>query len=246
MASVRFVGSGDAFGSGGRLQTCILVEHREWRCLIDCGATSLVGLKAAEIDPASIDTIVISHLHGDHFGGLPFLLLDAQFNSKRSTTLQIVGHADLEARLRETMDMLYPGSQSAFDSVDVEFVVVGPESAIALGAASVEVVEVVHFAGSPSFGVRVTTPSGAIVAYSGDTEWTDTLVDLADGADLFIVECNFYDQPVTWHMDYATLSANLHRLSAGRVIATHMGPAVLARAADLEIDTAHDGLVIEL
>lgn len=240
------MGSGDAFGSGGRLQTCILVEDDAWRCLVDCGASSLIGLKAAGIDPASIDTIVISHLHGDHFGGLPFLLLDAQFESKRSTPLRIVGHADLEARLRQAMDVLYPRSQLAFDKVDVEIIAVDPASPVTLGSGSVEVVEVVHFAGSPPFGVRVTTPSGAVIAYSGDTEWTDTLVDLADGADLFIVECNFYDRRITWHMDYATLSANLHRLSAGRVIATHMGPDVLARLADLEIDAAHDGLVIEL
>lgn len=65
MASVRFVGSGDAFGSGGRLQTCILVEDGDWRCLLDCGTTSLSGLKAAQINHASIDLIIISHLHVD-------------------------------------------------------------------------------------------------------------------------------------------------------------------------------------
>ena len=246
MASVRFVGSGDAFGSGGRLQTCILVEDGGWRCLIDCGASSLIGLKAAGIDPASIDTIVISHLHGDHFGGLPFLLLDAQFESKRSTPLRIVGHADLESRLHDAMDVLYPGSRLAFDKVDIEFLVVDPGSPVALDAALVDVVEVAHFAGSPPFGVRVTTPNGTVVAYSGDTEWTDTLVELADGADLFVVECNFYDRHISWHMDHATLSANLSRLRARRVIATHMGPEVLARLPELEIDAAHDGLVIEL
>lgn len=246
MTSVRFVGSGDAFGSGGRLQTCILVEEGEWRCLVDCGASSLIGLKAAEIDPASIGTIVVSHLHGDHFGGLPFLLLDAQFNSTRSTPLRIVGHADLEGRLHEAMDVLYPGSRLAFDKVDIEFLVVAPGSPVVLDSASVDVVEVAHFAGSPPFGVRVTTPDGTVIAYSGDTEWTDTLVDLADGADLFIVECNFFDRHVSWHMDYATLSANLPRLHARRTIATHMGPEVLARTDDLQIEAAHDGLVIEL
>src|SRR5262245_36016304 len=100
--SVTFVGSGDAFGSGGRLQTCVLVEDGDWRCLLDCGASSLVGLKGAGIDPASIGAIVVSHLHGDHFGGLPFFLLDAQLNSRRSEPLLLFGHADLESRLRAT------------------------------------------------------------------------------------------------------------------------------------------------
>lgn len=48
---VRFLGSGDAFGSGGRLQTCILLESEGLRCLVDCGASSLIALKRAAIDP---------------------------------------------------------------------------------------------------------------------------------------------------------------------------------------------------
>src|SRR5258708_29610500 len=76
---LTFLGSGDAFGSGGRLQTCMLVEGEGRRWLLDCGATSLVALRRAGIDPATIDAILISHPHGDHFGGVPFVLLDGQF-----------------------------------------------------------------------------------------------------------------------------------------------------------------------
>lgn len=246
MTSIHFVGSGDAFGSGGRLQTCILVEDGPWRCLIDCGASSLIGLKAAGIEPESIDTVVISHLHGDHFGGLPYLILDAQFDSRRSTPLRIMGQADLESRLRRAMDVLYPGSQQAFELVDIEFVTIAPDAPASDDAASFQAFEVAHSCGSPPFGVRVSTPSGAVVAYSGDTEWTESLVDLADGADVFIVECNFYDQHVPWHMDYVTLARHLPRLHANRIITTHMGPEMLALLHDLEIDAAYDGLTIGL
>ena len=246
MTSVRFIGSGDAFGSGGRLQTCILVEDDRWRCLIDCGASSLIGLKAAHIDPASIDAIVITHLHGDHFGGLPFFLLDAQFNSPRSSPLLIVGHADLEPRLRSAMDILFPGSQRVLDSVEVEFVNIEPGTPTGLGQFSVRAFDAEHLCDPPPFAMRVTTPSGQVVAYSGDTEWTDTLLEAADGADVFIVEACFYDKTVKGHLDYKTLMQKVPLLNARRIIATHMGADVLERAESLEIATAHDGLTVSL
>ncbi len=56
---VQIAGSGDGFGSGGRLQTCIYVEAASVRFLIDCGATALSGLKRLVIDPAAIDVIVL-------------------------------------------------------------------------------------------------------------------------------------------------------------------------------------------
>ena len=76
---LTIVGSGDAFGSGGRFNTCFWLETAKGTLLVDCGASSLVALKARGLDHARIDGIILSHLHGDHFGGLPFLLLDAQF-----------------------------------------------------------------------------------------------------------------------------------------------------------------------
>src|SRR5262245_35726680 len=95
---VMFLGSGDAFGSGGRFQTCILVKTPTSNFLIDCGASSLVAMKRCGTRPVDIQHILISHLHGDHFGGLPFFLLDAQF-SKRETPLLIAGPPGTQARV---------------------------------------------------------------------------------------------------------------------------------------------------
>jgi ribonuclease BN (tRNA processing enzyme) len=53
--SVRFVGSGDSFESGGRFQTCILVDGPASRVAIDFGASSLIALAQQVIDPNSID-----------------------------------------------------------------------------------------------------------------------------------------------------------------------------------------------
>jgi ribonuclease BN (tRNA processing enzyme) len=75
---LTIIGSGDAFGSGGRFNTCFFLETAKGKLLVDCGASSLVALKAQGLDPNEVDGIVLSHLHGDHFGALPFLLMDAQ------------------------------------------------------------------------------------------------------------------------------------------------------------------------
>jgi len=109
---IRFAGSGDAFGSGGRWQTCIHLSGNGQVLLVDCGATSLAALKAQGLDPSAVDAVAVTHLHGDHFGGLPFLILDGQF-SRRSTPLQVAGPPGIRARLAEAMEVLFPGSSQA-------------------------------------------------------------------------------------------------------------------------------------
>ena len=100
---VRFVGSGDAFGSGGRFQTCIRLQHEAFTVLVDCGATSLTAMKAQQLDPGEVDAVVISHLHGDHFGGLPFLVLDGHF-TRRTKPLTVFGPAGTAQRLIAAME----------------------------------------------------------------------------------------------------------------------------------------------
>ena len=88
---VLFLGTGDAFGSGGRLQTAALVTGSGARVLVDCGSATLPALRARGIDTGSIDAIFLTHLHGDHFGGVPFFLMDAHYGSTRSAPLTIAG-----------------------------------------------------------------------------------------------------------------------------------------------------------
>jgi ribonuclease BN (tRNA processing enzyme) len=125
MMKVQFAGSGDAFGSGGRLQTCMYVEAASVRFLIDCGATALSGLKRLAIDPAGIDVIVLSHLHGDHFGGVPFFILDGQFR-RGAKPLTIVGPAGTEARCRAALEVMLAGSSTVPRKFPTAFVELTP------------------------------------------------------------------------------------------------------------------------
>src|SRR5262245_11976098 len=106
---LTIVGSGDAFGSGGRFNTCFLLETAKGKLLVDCGASSLVALKAQGLDPNEVDGIVLSHLHGDHFGALPFLLLDAQFLTRRERPLLIAGPPGTRA---QSLEVFFPRSSA--------------------------------------------------------------------------------------------------------------------------------------
>lgn len=243
-ARIRFLGSGDAFSSGGRLQACVHLEGADEPLLIDCGATALAALKRERIDAASIGWVALSHLHGDHFAGLPWLILDGQF-AGRTRPLVIAGPADTEQRLWRAFEALYPGAPAARRPFEVGFAQLDARAPVQLGAALVSAFEVAHSSGAPSYALRVEY-CGMVVAYSGDTEWTDALVEVARGADLFICECNHFDKRVPGHLDYRTLASQRSRLECKRLIVTHMSEEMLAHAGELDVQTACDGMVIDL
>lgn len=241
---VRFLGTGDAFGSGGRLQTCILLESGGFHCLVDCGASSLIALKRAAVDPNDIETILVTHLHGDHFGGIPFLILDGQF-SRRSRRLLVVGPPGLADRVTQAMEVFFPGSSRTRRKFETEFLELVDGTPAAVGPLRVTPYEVIHACGAPPYALRVEL-DGRTVVYSGDTEWTDRLIPAVAGADLFISEAYFYDKSVRFHLDYATLAHHRSRLDCKRLIVTHMGPEMLAHLPELSVEAAHDGLEVSL
>jgi ribonuclease BN (tRNA processing enzyme) len=239
MTTLRFLGCGDAFGSGGRFNTCFLLSNGDDRALIDCGASSLIAMRKFGVDPNGIGTIVITHLHGDHFGGLVFLLLDAQLVSRRTAPLTIAGPPGLEKRLHDTMEVFFPGSTAIARKYDLQLVEHESGMRRAIGPVAVTPYEVKHPCGAPPFAVRVEL-GGKSVTYTGDTEWVDALIPAAQGVDLLVAEAYFDARPIRFHLNYATVMANRDRLGAKRIVVTHMSPEMLAREVDVE--AAEDGL----
>jgi len=242
---ITFLGSGDAFGSGGRFHTCMLVEAGARRVLLDCGASSITAIQQRGVETNAIGAIVLSHLHGDHFGGLPYLLMDAHFIRKRTAPLFVAGPPGTSARIPEMMRALYPGSWEMAWAYPIELVELQPMRPWTFGDMTVTPHVVRHESGAPPFALRIEY-RGTAFAYSGDTEWTDTLADVARGTDLLICECYSHAQRVPYHLDLPTLVAHRAALETKRLILTHLGPAMLAHRDALPFEYASDGMTVTL
>jgi len=243
--TVRFVGSGDSFGSGGRFQTCIVVDGPRSRFAIDFGASSLIALAQQGIDPNSIDAVVLTHLHGDHCAGVPFLLIDAMLASKRSRPLTIAGPRDLPRRMADIREALFPGSHGMTPGFPLQWLELEPGRAHPILDLVVTARPARHTPETNPTAVRVEV-AGKVIAYTGDTEWTDDVAQVARGADLFIAECYFYDKPVRWHLNYPAITAHAGAVGAKRLILTHMSREMLAHAGRVPEECARDGLVVVL
>lgn len=242
---LQCVGSGDAFGSGGRLNSCYHLDIGVEQLLLDCGCSSLIGLQRCGIEASAITTVVVSHLHGDHFGGIPFLLLEGKYASRRRNPLTLIGPPQLQQQVEAALDALYPGIIADGFDFPLHYVTIQPQQVYIGEHFSLEAWPVKHGKSEHVYGFRVET-AGKVISYTGDSEWTDNLVHLSRGSDLLIAECFAYDQSIPSHLDYQTLMSKRSRLDCKRLVITHMGPDVLSKLDDLEIETLSDGCVLKI
>ncbi|WID94489.1 MBL fold metallo-hydrolase [Bosea vestrisii] len=243
---VAILGSGDAFGSGGRFNTCLYVEAAGEQMLLDCGGSSMVALNNAGIARNQLSTLLFTHFHGDHFGGLPAFLLEAQFVSRRTQPLTIAGPRGVEQRALQAIETDFPGASNNAWRFPITYVEVTPDAAATLAGIAVEAFPMVHDQrAGPCQGYRL-VHDGKIFAFSGDSAWTDALIPLSAGADALLIECYTWDQVLANHLDYGTLRAHRADLGAKRIVLTHMSPQMLAHAEELPEEHAYDGMVLSL
>ena len=245
ISQIRFIGSGDAFGSGGRFQTCILGDIGGRRFLLDCGASSLIAMRAQGIDPNSIELILLTHMHGDHCAGVPFLLMDAMLGSKRRAPLVVAGPAGTEARMQALRESLFPGSGGMSPSFPYRYVELGTGVRTDIDGIGVTAYTAAHTPQTNPTMLRVEC-AGKTVTYTGDTEWTDAILAAGKGADLLITECCFFDKVVRTHMNYRAFKERLPEIGARSVVLTHMAPNMLEHVAEVDELCAFDGMVVDL
>ncbi len=242
------IGSGDAFGSGGRLQTCFHVDDGGYKFLVDCGASALIGMHREGLDANEVDTIFISHLHGDHFGGLVWWRIHAQHTVRRQNKLTIVGPVGTAQRLYDASEALFPGSAKGKLRYELEVVEFEAEQAIEVNGTRLTAFAGEHPSGALSASLRLER-SGRVLSYSGDTQWVDALIDCARGADLFITECYSFDETaIPYHLNWQVLGPKLDQLGAKRVMVTHMNLNMLAAKdglRDRDVIFADDGLIVD-
>jgi ribonuclease BN (tRNA processing enzyme) len=230
---IQVVGSGNAFASGGRFQSCIYVESPNCRFLLDCGASSIVALKKMNVDIFSLDAIIITHLHGDHYAGLPFIEISSRLEGSRAKPLKVFGPVGTKAAVQGLLPLMFPEFTSSLFEIREYMRGENKFDLFTLFATPA-----VHSPKTNPHSLRLEIDK-IILAFSGDTQWYDDLSRIADAADLFVCECSSI-KPGKAHMSYESLLANKHKLNAKRIVLNHLGTDV-STMENCAFERAYDG-----
>ncbi len=179
---IVFVGVGEAFDEN-RANTSVLLQSGGKYLLLDCGFSVPNSFWNLCPDPLNLDSVWISHLHGDHFFGLPQVLLRF-YEQGREKDLTVAGGPGLEKSVKTAFDLAYPGVWNKMKYC-VEFLEVAPGSDFSLAGFSCRAAEVTHAV--PALCLRV-GDGRASIFYSGDGRVTAESIALAEKCDLIIHE----------------------------------------------------------
>lgn len=187
MLELTFLGSGNAFAEGGRYWSSFLANGRH---LFDAPPTLLPHLKRLGRPLREIQTVFITHFHGDHFAGLPFLILEYLHLSRRQDDLFIIGPPGLEAKVEGLTSWCFPGA-TRDAGYRRQYIEARPNSEQRAGEVSFYALPMHHATGSlECFGYRARL-GDKTVAYTGDTMLCPEIVKLAEGADVLVLDCNY-------------------------------------------------------
>lgn len=243
---MTILGAGDAFASYGRCQACYVIEADGKTILMEAGPVLLAQLKRAGFSPSNLDLVLISHLHGDHFAGLPFLILDYMWESKLKRTLTIAGPRRLEQRTWTLFENMFSNFPEERVARRLKFEVLEPANSRDFDGIRIATIRTPHTKPDVSLAFRVTL-AGKTVVFSGDTGWTDDLIPFADGADLFICECTYFESThLDFHLNYPRIEQCRSRFNVGRMILSHIGREVIERQSEVKLEMASDGMEIQL
>ncbi|MHA2230942.1 MAG: MBL fold metallo-hydrolase [Candidatus Hodarchaeales archaeon] len=242
MTKIIFLGSGDAFSAGGRFYSSLLVIHDDTTFLVDIGPTTPLALRHAGISFEKIDHIFLTHTHGDHLAGLPFLFLEFQYRVARDSPITVVGASGISKYAEGIVSGMYASLAKENRRFVVEYQNIDDQP-YNFASTTVLGFPMAHEPYSRAFRFEF---DGKTLAVTGDTEWNDNIATLADDADLLIIECSFFNSDIPGHLSYKSLERNLLSINNRRTLLYHLGQDVLERKEKLHFDLAEDFLELEL
>ena len=181
MLKIVILGSGNAFGHANQFQSAHLVEFEEkYKILLDCGPTILQAVQSAEVNLDDLQYLLVSHLHGDHLAGIPFLLLHYKYVLQRlNNPLHIIGPPGLTEQLNFLIKGNYPNALTEEDNLyDVQEVNLKEELNL-FNTIKIKPYEAFHIPNA--FGFTLQFKSLKVI-YSGDNELKpQQLEEFSDG-----------------------------------------------------------------
>lgn len=219
---LTFIGTGNAFAPGGLCWNGFVANGRY---LFEAPPQALMSLNRMGVDPNDIEAVVISHHHGDHILGLPFLITHWKYRG-RTRPVQIVGPPETELVARLIADRTYP---SLFDlPFEIEWVTATPGDTVDLGALQLAPVAVEHDRKLILSLGYACTLGGRRFGYTGDSQMCESVLNLARQSEVLVTECSSKRQRIPTHMNLVDDMPVLRAAMApeAKLILTHIDAGV--------------------
>lgn len=218
-----FLGTGNAFSPGGLCCSGFLVNGRH---LFDAPPQTLSSMSTIGLDPNNIETVVLSHHHGDHFLGLPFLLLHWRWKG-RTKPVRIFGPRNTHRLSTEIAETVFPGVLEGI-GYEIQWQDLEPGQAVCANGLEIEPLEMTHDSKLDlCLGYKART-GGRRFSYTGDTILCDSVLELARGVEVMISECASVADQVPVHMNLVDDMPKVRAAMApeAALILTHINPDV--------------------
>ena len=240
---VTVLGSGDAFGAGGRFHSAYLDRGRRRDVPARLRPEHPAGGEAASTwDLAKLDAVLLTHLHGDHFGGVPFLFMEYRYETPRTRPFAIYGPEGTERRVKALFAALYERTAAEPLPFPVEYHELAAGRAVALGEARVTALPVHHVPELTAFGYRVEVGGAHVPLLRRHGVDRRRSAAHARGVDLFVCECSTFETRLDIHVSYPEIAARAQRarLPPPRALASRQRAAPAARRAQARVRPGRD------
>ena len=251
------LGSGTSVPHSQRASAAFWLESDGGSMLLDCSADAMHRMAQENLDWPNLDAIWISHLHLDHCGGLASLLFALKHSPQTQTRrkpLRLFSCSGVE-RLLQAIDESndYGLFKQPFPLEVREFAASDQSGFAPFEKIRCETFKTPHT--RESLAMRLTNSENKSVVYSADTGVSEELAMFARGADLFVLECSFYEnKPVQTHLNLVEAMRIAQTAEPRRLLLTHLYPEwdaidLPAKAREFwagETIAASDGLRIEI